>query len=98
MTVAELFDQYLLACYPEGVDEAAKKKLQHSFYSGAKCIIAIAGEALTPNYPGAKHNVKGMLMDLARVDQETTLYIRNPDPPEEEEKLIEVPEMIVRLQ
>jgi hypothetical protein len=91
MTVAEMFEQYLFACYPEGAPESVAKKLKHAFFAGAKSIVAVAGEALSPQFPGDKHHIKAMALQLSQVDQETTLFLRNPEPPAEEEKLIEIP-------
>lgn len=87
MTVDELFQQYARARFPE-VPIELMNPMKEAFFAGAKAIVAIAAEALTPSYPGAKHNVKGMASALAQVDQETTVFLRNQEEPAEKELIV----------
>ena len=56
--------QALIQQYP-----SLESLLKRMFFAGAKCIVALAGDAIAPQYPGDNYHVKGMVAELARVDQ-----------------------------
>jgi hypothetical protein len=90
MTVAEMFDQVTASLDAETQEffrqhPAIQVTTKRFFFAGAKCIVALAAEALAPQFPGDAYHVKSMGAVLAQVDQETTLYLRNPEPPEKAE-------------
>ena len=83
--VNDLFEQFMGSAFAVEVPRETRHLLKLAFFSGAKCVVALAGEALQPAVPGGPHNVKSMCLQLAKLDHETTMFIRNPDPPEPEE-------------
>jgi hypothetical protein len=78
-----MFEDFMSSMNPEiGKDSPAHDKMRESFFTGARAIVALAGVAAAPSYPGEKPSVKRLASVLERVDNETYSFL-HPAPPDE---------------
>lgn len=72
-----MFDQFMQSRYPEVTpDQPLHEFLKESFYTGAKCVVVLAGTDVSPQFPGDKPQTRKMMNGLARMEEETTAFIR----------------------